>query len=189
MAMAASSPSQLWFRCSIEMSDSAKRKNSSDKRRAKETMAIRRKKERRNKRSDVGHVDRRRTNSDRSCSTERRKRLVSMAIVSDVRARESDDDDLRVQTSKKKRNATKNHLNIRIGREKNICEQRLEKKQMSNTLTFSDMQTEIPRCKWISMHFMKSICRRRRKRWRFSVTRWYNAVREDREEQVFVSGQ
>ncbi len=33
------------------------------------------------KRSDVGHIYRRRSNSDRSCPTERRKRLGSTIIV------------------------------------------------------------------------------------------------------------
>lgn len=87
MALAASSPSQLWFRCSIEMSDSTKRKKELLRQETSERK-YGDKKKRKNKRSDVGHVDRRRTNSDRSCSTERRKRLASMAIVLDVRARE-----------------------------------------------------------------------------------------------------
>jgi len=33
------------------------------------------------KRSDIEHIDRRRSNSDRSCQTERRKRLGSTIIV------------------------------------------------------------------------------------------------------------
>jgi hypothetical protein len=100
--------------------------------------------------------------------------------------RRRDVDDLRVQAIKKKRNAMKNHLNLRIEREKEkICEQRLEKKQMSNTLTFSDMQTEIPWCKWISIRcsLMQTICRQQ---WKLFVTRWYHAVREDREEKAPV---
>jgi hypothetical protein len=66
----AASPS-LFFLCSIQMSDSAKKKPVEQKKND----------DKERKRSDVGHIYRRRSNSDRSCQTERRKRLGSIVRV------------------------------------------------------------------------------------------------------------
>ena len=75
---ASSSPSQF-FRCSIEMSESAKNATQHIyiERERQQKLAIRREKK---ERSDVEHIYQRSSNSDRSCQTERRKRLGSIVV-------------------------------------------------------------------------------------------------------------
>jgi hypothetical protein len=76
------------------MSDSAKKKHYSTYRKKTND------KER--KRSDVEHIYRRRSNSDRSCQTERRKRLGSTIIVLCVITPTLEDRDNEKEDEKKK---------------------------------------------------------------------------------------